>query len=115
MEGDGRKRPRKDPKPHIVGHPDDPGGTGSGADDQHTPGQRGRDSGRPAEERSGRGVRPAGTCELIGVSDDLVYELTERGDLPCLRLGRRKVIPRQAIDGIIERPVEGYLDMNVTS
>ena len=36
----------------------------------------------------------AEAAEALGVSDDLVYELTERGDLPCLRLGRRKVIPR---------------------
>jgi excisionase family DNA binding protein len=53
-------------------------------------------------------VSIAEAARLLGVSDDLVYELTERGDLPCLRLGRRKVIPRQAIDGIIERAVEGF-------
>ena len=47
-------------------------------------------------------------ADLLGVSDDLVYELTQRGDLPCLRLGRRKVIPRRAIDLIIERAVEGF-------
>ena len=47
-------------------------------------------------------------AELLGVSDDLIYELTERGDLPCLRLGRRKVIPRRAIDLLIDRAVERF-------
>jgi excisionase family DNA binding protein len=42
---------------------------------------------------------------LLGVSDDLVYELTERGDLPCIRLGRRKLIPRTAIEALVERAI----------
>ncbi|HUR18928.1 MAG TPA: helix-turn-helix domain-containing protein [Acidimicrobiales bacterium] len=44
----------------------------------------------------------AEAAEALGVSDDLVYELTERGDLPCLRLGRRKVIPRRAIQLVVD-------------
>lgn len=44
----------------------------------------------------------AEAAEALGVSDDLVYELTERGDLPCLRLGRRKVIPRRAIQIVVD-------------
>jgi excisionase family DNA binding protein len=47
-------------------------------------------------------------AELLGVSDDLVYELTERGDLPCIRLGRRKVIPRKAIESLVEQAVTGF-------
>ncbi len=31
----------------------------------------------------------AETAEALGLSDDLVYELTETGELPCLRFGRR--------------------------
>jgi excisionase family DNA binding protein len=41
-------------------------------------------------------------AKLLGVSDDLVYELTARGDLPCVRFGRRKVIPRRAIELVVE-------------
>lgn len=42
------------------------------------------------------------TAEALGVSDDLVYELTAQGVLPCLHLGRRRVIPRRAVDLLIE-------------
>lgn len=47
-------------------------------------------------------------AEALGVSGDLVYELTARGELPCLRLGRRRVIPRRAIDLLIEQCVGGF-------
>jgi excisionase family DNA binding protein len=47
-------------------------------------------------------------ANLLGVSDDLVYELTERGDIPCIRLGRRKLIPRQAIDALVELAVADF-------
>lgn len=60
-------------------------------------------------------VSIAEAAQLLGVSDDLVYELTQRGDLPCIRLGRRKVIPRRAIDVIIERAVEGFDPSRVTA
>jgi excisionase family DNA binding protein len=45
-------------------------------------------------------------ADALGVSDDLVYELTARGDIPCLRLGRRRVIPRRAIEQMLERAVD---------
>ena len=43
----------------------------------------------------------AETAEALGISDDLVYELMHRGILPCLHFGRRKLIPRRAIDLVI--------------
>ena len=45
-------------------------------------------------------------ADALGVSDDLVYELTARGEIPCLRLGRRRVIPRRAIEQLLERAVD---------
>ena len=42
-------------------------------------------------------------ADALGVSDDLIYELTARGEIPCLRLGRRRLIPRRAIDSMLER------------
>jgi excisionase family DNA binding protein len=45
-------------------------------------------------------------ADALGVSDDLVYELTARGDIPCLRLGRRRVIPRRAIELMLEQTME---------
>lgn len=44
----------------------------------------------------------------LGVSDDLVYEMAARGDLPCLQLGRRRVIPRQAVELLIERSLQAF-------
>lgn len=50
----------------------------------------------------------AEAAEVLGVSDDLIYELTARGELPCLRLGRRKVIPTVAIQAVIDGCMEGF-------
>jgi excisionase family DNA binding protein len=52
--------------------------------------------------------RFAEAAEVLGVSDDLIYELTARGELPCLRLGRRKVIPTVAIQAVIDGTLEGF-------
>lgn len=48
------------------------------------------------------------TAGLLGVSDDTVYELVARGDLPCAEFGRRKMIPRRAIDIVLDRAMEGF-------
>ncbi len=50
----------------------------------------------------------AEAAEALGVSDDLVYELTERGELPCLRFGRRKVIPRRGIELLVESAIADF-------
>jgi len=47
-------------------------------------------------------------AKVLGVSDDLVYELVARGDIPCIRLGRRRLIPRRAVDLMIERSLETF-------
>lgn len=39
---------------------------------------------------------------LLGISRALAYELVRRDDLPCLRLGRRVVIPRKALEQFVE-------------
>ena len=45
----------------------------------------------------------AEAARALGVSDDTVYELLQRGQLPGLRIGRRRLIPRRAIDLIVEQ------------
>ncbi len=50
----------------------------------------------------------AETAEALGISDDLVYELMHRGQLPCLHFGRRKVVPRRAIDLVIRAAMSGF-------
>ncbi len=47
-------------------------------------------------------------AEALGISDDLVYELLQRGELPCLHFGRRKVIPRQAIDLVVGQALSDF-------
>jgi excisionase family DNA binding protein len=47
-------------------------------------------------------------AELLGVSTDLVYELTARGDIPFLKVGRRKLIPRRAVEMMVDAAVDGF-------
>jgi excisionase family DNA binding protein len=47
-------------------------------------------------------------AKMFGVSDDLVYELVARDEIPCLRLGRRRLIPRRAVELMIERSLEAF-------
>ena len=43
-------------------------------------------------------------AELLGVSRALGYELVARGEIPSLRLGRRIVVPRRAIEAMLDPP-----------
>jgi excisionase family DNA binding protein len=38
---------------------------------------------------------------VLGISRGLAYELAARGELPCLRLGRRIVVPRHALEAFL--------------
>ncbi len=67
----------------------------------------------PTSEPAEGGLGPvvlsvAEAADVLGISDDLVYELVARKELPCLRFGRRRVIPRRAIELVIERAMEGF-------
>lgn len=42
-------------------------------------------------------------AELLSVSRDLVYELVAQGELPALRLGRRILLPRRALEELVDR------------
>ncbi|MGI8758451.1 MAG: helix-turn-helix domain-containing protein [Acidimicrobiales bacterium] len=42
-------------------------------------------------------------AQLLGISRALGYELVARGELPSIRLGRRIVVPRRALDALLER------------
>ena len=54
---------------------------------------------RPDEERLVWTVEEAG--RLLGISRAHAYELVARGELPHLRLGRRVVIPKHAIETLL--------------
>ena len=47
---------------------------------------------------------------LLGISRGLAYELVARGELPSLRLGRRIVVPRRALEALLEADVADPVD-----
>ncbi len=55
----------------------------------------------PLAERVALSVEEAGA--LLGISRDLAYDLVARGELPSVRLGRRLVVPRRALEGTLDR------------
>jgi excisionase family DNA binding protein len=55
----------------------------------------------PLTERLALSVEEAGT--LLGISRDLAYDLVARGELPSVRLGRRLVVPRVALEETLAR------------
>jgi excisionase family DNA binding protein len=40
--------------------------------------------------------------ELLGISRAFAYELLARGELPVIRLGRRRLVPKVALLSLIE-------------
>ncbi len=46
-------------------------------------------------------LRVEEAAELLGISRSLGYELVASGQLPSVRLGRRIVVPRRALDAIL--------------
>ena len=43
-------------------------------------------------------------ARLLGVSPGLVYEFVRKEQLPAVRLGRRVLIPRRAVDALVAEP-----------
>jgi len=44
---------------------------------------------------------------LLGISRSLAYEMARTGALPILRFGRRIVIPKQAVETMLESSLPG--------
>ena len=66
------------------------------------------DQAGPARTVERLGLSVAEAAAALGVSEDLIYELIARRDLPCLRLRRRKVIPLRAIQLVLDAALEGF-------
>ena len=58
----------------------------------------------PLAERLALSVEEAGG--LLGISRDLAYDLVARGEIPSVRLGRRLVVPRRALEAALDRLLE---------
>ncbi len=63
-----------------------------------------RQEGLPVSERLALSVEEAGA--LLGISRDLAYDLVARRELPSVRLGRRLVVPRRALEDALARLTE---------
>ena len=57
------------------------------------------------QERLTVTVEQAG--ELLGISRALAYEMARTGRLPTLRFGKRIVVPKKAIETMLEHPAPG--------
>ena len=42
--------------------------------------------------------------QLLGISRALAYEMARTGKLPTLRFGRRMVVPRKAMESLLDQP-----------
>jgi excisionase family DNA binding protein len=63
-----------------------------------------RDQTVPLTEKLALSVEETGV--LLGISRDLAYDLVARGELPSVKLGRRLVVPRRALEEALDRLVE---------
>ena len=51
----------------------------------------------PLAERDRLVLTIAEAAEVLGISRAFAYELAARGELPVIRLGRRRLVPRKAL------------------
>jgi excisionase family DNA binding protein len=51
--------------------------------------------------------------ELLGISRALAYEMARTGRLPTLRFGKRIVVPKKAIETMLDRNVSGAVHEQV--
>jgi len=63
---------------------------------------RAQDRDTPAPARAVLTVGEA--AAVLGISRGLAYELARSGELPVIRLGRRLVVPRAALEDRLRRP-----------
>ena len=45
-------------------------------------------------------------AQILGISRSSAYEAVRRGDLPAIRIGRRYVVPRAALERMVSQVTE---------
>lgn len=71
-------------------------GASSGAPDEHEE--------STVERHEPLTISVIDAAQRLGISRAFAYQLVARGELPSLRLGRRVVIPRRALEALVEEP-----------
>lgn len=46
-------------------------------------------------------------AELLGIGRGSAYEAVKRGEIPVIMIGRRRVVPRTALDHMLANPATG--------
>lgn len=59
-------------------------------------------------------VSVAEAGRLLGISRDLTYDLVARHELPSIKLGRRIVIPRRALEEFLAARVRSSVSLRLT-
>lgn len=54
-------------------------------------------------------------AEMLGISRALGYQLVARKELPAMRLGRRIVVPRKAVEEMVEQWARAQLGADATA
>lgn len=44
--------------------------------------------------------------EQLGIGRNAAYEAAKRGEIPTVRIGRRLLVPREAVDRLLQRAME---------
>jgi excisionase family DNA binding protein len=44
------------------------------------------------------------TAKLLGIGRNLCYERVKTGDIPAIKIGRRLLVPRRALEKLLEEP-----------
>ena len=44
---------------------------------------------------------------LLGISRNSAYEAARRGELPAIRIGKRLIVPRAALERLLGAPIDG--------
>jgi len=70
------------------------------------------DEGNKVSERERLTLTVNEAAHLLGISRGLAYELARCGRLPVIRLGRRILIPRVALEKMLSRPNDTKLISN---
>lgn len=54
----------------------------------------------------------AEAAHLLGISRGLAYEMARRGKLPAIRFGKRILVPRVALERLLEQPLSQGTSFN---